>query len=919
MTMENKNATYGAILADGGFQSFLWTQFLGAFNDNVYKMIVSLVAVETAKEMGGTYLALAGVVFVVPFMIFAGYAGQLADRFSKTRVLQITKSLEIATMLLGIAALVSHNIYALLAVLFLLATQANFFSPAKYGILPECMTEGQLSRANGLLELSTFIAIVIGTSFGTLLYEHWKTEPLRMGVTLLGIAVIGSLASLRITKVPSAGSREPFHWNPLAEIAAGARSLRNRRSLWLTVLGISWFWFVGALFQMGLLLEGKEVLHVSEARVGLLVTALAIGIGVGSVAAGRLSGDHIELGLVPMGSALMGAFAIALGLTHNYTAALVWLAGLGFAGGLFIVPLNAFIQERAAANEKGRVLATNNFSNSLGIILSSGMLWLLHDQLHWSPATIILALGIAIVIATFYVIYLLPDIAARFVIWCVTHCRFRIRIEGAENIPESGGALLVSNHVSYADAVLLGCTTSRMIRFLMWRPYYEHKLLRPIFQLLHAIPVGNDSPKAMLRSLIGAREQLAAGELIGIFPEGSITRSGQVEAFQRGFERITGDSGAPIIPIYIDGLYGHPLSLRGGKLFAKLPKLRRADVTIQIGEPIYNAITPEALREKVLDLSLRAAASRKTADATLAHRFVRAARNNWSSLAIADSTGMRLTFGQALTAALLMRRWLRTEEHRAERFIGILLPSSAAGAVANLGVTLAGKGAVNLNFTAGEESMRSAIARCNLRTILTSRKFAEKVKVQAVFIEDVTAGFSAFAKLRAYLAARFAPIRINAHPDDTAAVIFSSGSTGEPKGVELTHWNLLSNIDSVAQIYDVGRGDVMLGALPFFHSFGYTFTLWFPLVREFGAVFHANPIDGRTIGELAAKHHATFLLSTPTFCTAYLRQCSRDQFSALRYVLVGAEKLRPSLAQSFHEKFGVTPVEGYGIAYLLFV
>src|SRR5579884_873423 len=257
---------YRNLLADGGFQAFLWTQFLGAFNDNVYKMTVSIMALRIAADShaGGRYLALAGAVFVIPFLLFAGPAGQLADRFSKTRVLQGTKALEIGIMGVGIAALLSHRIDLLLLVLFLLATQANFFSPAKYGILPEMLGEAQLSRANGLLELSTFVAIVLGTSFGTVLFERWQGTPLKIGLTLLGIALAGSAASLRITRTAPSGSREPFHWNPFREVISGIRTLRTRRSLWLTVIGISWFWFVGGLFQMALLLLGHEALHASE-------------------------------------------------------------------------------------------------------------------------------------------------------------------------------------------------------------------------------------------------------------------------------------------------------------------------------------------------------------------------------------------------------------------------------------------------------------------------------------------------------------------------------------------------------------------------------------------------------------------------------------------------------------------------------
>src|SRR5580704_6490132 len=258
-----KSSGYAALLGDGGFQSFLWTQFLAAFNDNVYKMIVSVGAVELAANqmLGARYLALSGAVFVLPFLLFAGYAGQIADRFSKTRVLQITKAFEIVIMAVGMVALYMRSVEMLLVVLFLLAMQANFFSPAKYGILPEMLSEAQLTRANGLLELSTFAAIVLGTSVGSFLFARWKGEPLIMGGMLLAIAIIGSLTSLFIRKVPASGSGLPMQWNPFGEVWTGVQRIYRQRPLWLTVAGISYFWFLGALFQMAFILIGTETLH----------------------------------------------------------------------------------------------------------------------------------------------------------------------------------------------------------------------------------------------------------------------------------------------------------------------------------------------------------------------------------------------------------------------------------------------------------------------------------------------------------------------------------------------------------------------------------------------------------------------------------------------------------------------------------
>jgi acyl-[acyl-carrier-protein]-phospholipid O-acyltransferase/long-chain-fatty-acid--[acyl-carrier-protein] ligase len=595
---------YKSLLTDSRFEGFLWAQFLGAFNDNVYKMIVSFTAVRIAVDSAasGRYLAISGAVFILPFILFSGYAGQLADRYSKTRVLQITKALEIVTMLMGIPALLTNSMNLLLVVLFLLATQATFFSPAKYGILPEALPNSQISRANGLLELTTFIAIVVGTSFGAALFEHWKDVPLTLGLVMLGISVAGTLLILHIPKVPAAGRRGAFRWNPFGEIAVGYRALNGRRPLALTLLGISWFWFVGALFQLALVLEASEILHVAETRAGLLFTALSIGIGVGSLMAGRISGDHIELGLVPAGSLIMGAFSLLLGSTTNYGFALFTLAVIGFGGGFMAVPLNAYLQEEPAADEKGRMIALNNLMNSVAMMIAYVLLDVMHDILHLTPRTIFAVLGGAMFLGAVVVTRIMPAFVVRFVLSVVANLVFRIRVSGGENIPKSGAALLVSNHVSYADAVLAGYATHRFVRFLMWKPIYEVSLARPFFDVLKAIPIDNGSPKATVRALKAAHEELQNGKLVGIFPEGQITRDGEVGPFERGYERVIRGVDCPIIPMHIDGMWGHPLSRKGGSAFQSWENWLRPIVRVRVGTPIRHQTSPEELRQIVVEL-----------------------------------------------------------------------------------------------------------------------------------------------------------------------------------------------------------------------------------------------------------------------------------------------------------------------------
>ncbi len=604
MSADSRSIGYGSLLGDSRFEGFLWAQFLGAFNDNVYKMIVSFTAVRMAADSAasGLYLTIAGAAFILPFILFSGYAGQLADRYSKTRVLQVTKSLELVTMLMGLFALVAGSLNLLFVVLFLLGTQATFFSPAKYGILPEAVGGERISRANGLLELTTFVAIVIGTSFGSALFQHWKNEPWTMGLTMLGIAIAGTLSCLHIPRVPAAGRRGAFSWNPFGEIAAGLRALKGRRALGLTMLGISWFWFLGALFQLALVLEGTEVLHVAETRAGLLFTALALGIGLGSVLAGRISGDVIELGLVPAGSLIMGVFSLWLAVTGSYGVALATLVVIGFGGGFMAVPLNAYLQEEPASDEKGRMLAANNLMNSAAMAVAYVMLEVMHGVLRWSPRIIFAVLGSASLLGAIVVTRMVPAIALRFVLCISANLLFRIRVTGAGNIPRTGPALIVSNHVSYADAVLVGYATHRFMRFLMWKPIYEARIARPFFDLLKAIPIDEGSPKVVVRALKAAHDELMHGNLVAIFPEGRITRDGKVGPFERGYERAIRGIDCPVIPVHLSGLWGHPLSCKGGEPFRSWEKWFRPEVRVHIGEPIPADPGPEALRSIVMGL-----------------------------------------------------------------------------------------------------------------------------------------------------------------------------------------------------------------------------------------------------------------------------------------------------------------------------
>jgi acyl-[acyl-carrier-protein]-phospholipid O-acyltransferase/long-chain-fatty-acid--[acyl-carrier-protein] ligase len=495
---------------------------------------------------------------------------------------------------------------------------------------------------------------------------------------------------------------------------------------------------------------------------------------------------------------------------------------------------------------------------------------------------------------------------------------YRVRVHGSENVPSKGPALIISNHLSLMDGFLVGwAARHRNVRFMIWRPYYEHPIWGMFLRGIKAIPIGTSGPRDLVGALKTARQYLEEGHVVCIFAEGSVSRTGHTLPFKRGMERVVDGLDAPIIPANLDGVWGGYFSFKGGN-FMMWPSRWRWPIKVRFGRALPASTPPERVRQAVVELGSESFESRAERADTLPARFVRAARKNWSNLFIADSTGRELAYGRALTAALLLAGAVRKRTGN-DKMVGLLLPASVGGALANLGVTLTGKVPVNLNFTAGKESMDAAIQQCKIRTVITSKVFLTKAKLEApqgaIYVEDLLKEFGGAAKLIALLKARLLPqamLRPSVKPHDLATVIFSSGSTGIPKGVMLSHFNLVSNCDAVLEVFDLDYRDRFLGVLPFFHSFGFMATIWLPVIAGCAAVYHPIPTDAKVIGELVEKYKGTFLLGTPTFCGAYARKCPREQFISLRYVVVGAEKLRDSQRIEFQEAFGKELLEGYG-------
>jgi len=911
-----------------GFWSLFVTQFQGAFSDNMLKALVVFMMLgmnmtaEEKNRIGEWVLAL----FTLPFILFSMAGGHLADRYSKRSVMIGVKVFELGVMAFAMVGFIFDNWRWLLAGVFFMGIHSAIFGPSKYGSLPEQLPEKRLSWGNGLIELGTFVAIILGMIVAGELADKFGHRQVISGVILMTLAGLGFLCSLGVQHVPAADPKHVFEPNFIKDLWIRTKAIRQDRTLKLAVIGNTYFWFIAALLSLDMFFYGSDVLKITDEQISLLNGALALGVGLGSAAAGFLSGNKIEIGLIPLGAVGLSIACGGLYFVHSFVPALVWLGILGFAGGFFIVPISALIQHLPHPEKKGEVIAASALLSSVGVFVVWPAHYLLTGPLHLGPRGVFLVSGVLTLASTVYTITLMPAALIRFVLWAATRTIYRIQIIGRDNIPERGGALLVCNHVSFADAMFLLASTDRPVRFIMHKNNFDVPWIGPFARMLGVIPIASEmGPRDLIQSLRVATEAIKAGEVVCIFAEGQITRIGQMLPFRRGFERIMKDVDAPIIPVGLDGVWGSIFSYEGGHMFWKWPRHIPYRVTVNYGRPLPHDANPMEVRQRVQELVADAWALRRHSLRMLHRSFVRTVRKHPFRFAMADGQNAKVSYIAALSRTVFLARRLRRPWQGQER-VGLLLPPSVPGALANFAAMLMGKVPVNLNYTVSESVLESCISQCQIKTVLTSKAFLEKVKLkipaaETLFIEDIAANPGAIEKLCASVAAFLFPARVlerwlgRAHKgglDDVATIIFSSGSTGIPKGVLLTHYNIASNIEQLEQVFAFNSSDGVVGLLPFFHSFGFTGTLCLPAVLGIRAVYHPNPLDPKGIGQLVKEYALTFLLATPTFLQFFIRGCPPEAFGSLRLVMTGAEKLPDRIATAFEEHFGIRPLEGYG-------
>lgn len=908
--------------------SFHWlnaTQFLGALNDNVFKLFAIFFLIGLAGSAAADRITgIVGLLFPLPFILFSAGAGVLADRCSKRNITVFIKYLEVAIMLVGILGFALVSPAFIYLTLFLMATQSAIFGPAKYGIVPELIGKERLPQANGLLVMTSYIAIILGTALASILADLLNGNYLAAQSVCVLAAVLGVITSLRIGRTPPAGSNARVSPLFIRDIWRTLWSIRSDRFLLLAVIGSAYFSVLGAFMQLNVIPYGIEHLGLTQERSGYLILLGAMGIAIGAIISSRFSSRNIEFGIVPLGAMALTIASIGL---YIVPTALAWVCPAiflaGFGAGLFIIPIDSFIQFQAPRPRLGEVLAASNFLSWVGVLLAGGLI-AFNAWVGISPAAGFAIMGLLTLALTLVALRVLPDFLLRFIVLVITRTAYRIRIIGRENIPLEGPALLVCNHASYVDALLLLATQQRRIRFLMNREIYDRRpWLKPLFNLMGIIPIAdNDGPRQLVASLHTARQALDEGYLVCIFAEGALTRTGMMRPFRRGLERIVKGTDYPIVPVYLGGAWGSIYSYYHGQLVTRWPGLLRYPVWVLFGAHLPPKSSASEVRSAVMELSCDAFNARKPGRRPIIEEFILSARRNWGCHAISDTSGRKMTHGQTLVATLALSRMLRpclgTQKN-----IGILLPTSIGATLANLAISMLGRTSVNLNFTASADALRSAVEQAEIQTVITSRLFMEKLpglpRLQGmVYLENILPAITKKEKALAWLRARFIPARSLAKTprsftaDDPATILFSSGSTAEPKGIVLSHHNLLSNIESLRMVFRSAHGDNICAALPFFHSLGYTAAFLFPLLNGLSAAYHTNPLDGTAIAKIVRTYKSRLLFATPTFLSIYMRKAAPEDFTSLQLVIIGAEKLNPRLADAFEQRFGIRPLEGYG-------
>ncbi len=940
-----------------GFLPFVLVVFVNAFVDLGHKIIIQNTIFKVYDGQQQILLtAVVNALILLPFILLFSPAGWLSDRFAKPRVIRVSAAAAIVLTLLITASYYLGQFQFAFIMTLLLAAQSACYSPAKYGLIKALVGSEQLARANGLVQALTIIAILLAVLLFSMLFEALLAVPAAatesailqqvapVGWLLVALSVAEYLlarqlpldpatpATVEPASAPSSAPTGPFLWRRYLTggyLKSNLRALLENRIIWLSIVGLSVFWGISQVVLAAFPAYAKMHLGFdSTVLIQGLLACSGLGIVLGSILAARASERHIETGLIPLGAAAVVLSLLLLPQLQSATLIGLCFVGLGLGGGLFIVPLNALIQFHAPHPRLGTVLAGNNWIQNL-VMLAFLALTLVFAYAGLDSLGLFQLLALTAIVGTAYTLYRLPQSLVRLLVSYLFAGRYRIEVLGFKHLPSRGAVLMLGNHISWLDWAMIQIASPRPVRFVMQRQIYQRWYLKWLLDLFGVIPIASGNSQSSLQRI---NQLLKAGEVVCLFPEGAISRNGQLGEFKRGYQRCVEGVNGVILPFYLRGLWGSRFSraserlqqLRGGGL--------RRDIIVAFGQPLAMDTQVSDLKRRVSELSIDAWQQHTQTLPSLPRAWIQTVKRQGQSLCLADARGgLSLTGYQALTAAIALSRAVR--RHSAEPNVGLLLPTSSVGLITNMAALIAGKTLVNLNYTASLPALQAAVEKAQLGTVFTSRRFIDKLAqrgvelsallagLHVVYLEDLQAQGRPATKLALLAAVRLLPAawlyRLFVRPvatDQPAAILFSSGSEGDPKGVILSHQNIIGNIQQVSDVLDSRDDDRIMATLPLFHAFGLTVTGLMPLIEGMPAICHPDPTDVVNIAKGIAHHRATVFCATSTL----LRLFNRNQrihplmLDSLRIVVAGAERLNPEVETAFQAKFNKIIYQGYG-------
>ena len=864
---------------------------------------------------------LAFVSFCVPYVLFASFNGSFVDKYSSVKAFKLSSIVLVCVAFCLNYFFSLESISALFILLFILGANRSLYVTSNYVFLRERFGDDERGKAMSLNQGLSFFALICVVLLG--LYENSSvTSGILMVVGILNLIISFCLKDTK-DKDNDSSNRVKLEYFPFS-IFKTFEKMKRHSGINISIYAMSAFWAVISIFCFVMIYKTCMGIIGIEAFPKVMALLFLGGI-VSAIATSYLFKGRVELGAIPLGAvcASVSLFCFSF-LSPNglFNYFLTFL--MGFSLSFFILPTYAYVQSKIPYKQAGRYNATILMITVFCASIVVGLFVFVGFALGFKDNLILRIVSIVSLGLTIHACVRLPKLFLRCVVWVLVNIIYKLKIVGVENIPQKGGAIIVCNHLSYLDPFIVMASISRSVRFLVYDSIYNLKYIKPIAKILRAIPIPEKCTKDSVLALREAANAVRKGEIVVIFGEGQVSRVGNMLPFTAGFTRISKMTNAPVIPMYLDRIWGSSWILNDGKFAKSMPKELPYPLTILVGKPIAERTNAYKIRQAVQELGAEASKYKKEVFQLLHTSFIRTAKKRPFKKVMSNATsGLTLNYMMTLGMSLLISRKLK-DEFKNDKFVGVMIPPSVEAVLVNIALYFIGKVPINLNYTAGNDFLEAAQKQTGMKKIITAKKVLEKLNKEKMdsmlFLEEMLAGVKKSEKIKYILIALLTPriliekIFLTKRPSrhDIATIIFSSGSTGDPKGVMLSHDNITSNIESMLSAVDFCSKDGLVGILPFFHSFGFSVTLWLPLLRGFQICYHSNPLDAATVGSMIEKNNLTVLVATGIFMAAYIRKCEASQFKSLRFVITGAEKLQRKIAEDFEAKFGLKIYEGYG-------